>query len=285
MQTMKMNNGIEIPAIGYGVYLMSSDEVERHVPEALKMGYTHIDTANAYFNEVAVGKAVKATGVNREDLFITSKLFPQSYPYEQCRKDIDATLKRLDMNYVDLLLFHQPYGDYVSGWKAMEEAVRDGKVKSIGLSNFPLHKIKEIMAVAEVKPAVLQVEINPYWNQHELKAQLAEIGLGDVVLEGWYPLGHGDKTLLEEPVFTKLAKKYGKTNAQIIMRWHFQEGNVTFPKTLNSAHMKENIDVFDFVLTDAEMAEINKLPQHAYYQVPEEAPDFVLVHNDYSKQA
>ncbi len=285
MQTMKMNNGIEIPAIGYGVYLMSSDEVEKHVPEALKMGYTHIDTANAYFNEVAVGKAVKATGVNREDLFITSKLFPQSYPYEQCRKDIDATLKRLDMNYVDLLLFHQPYGDYVSGWKAMEEAVRDGKVKSIGLSNFPLHKIKEIMAVAEIKPAVLQVEINPYWNQHELKAQLAEIGLGDVVLEGWYPLGHGDKTLLEEPVFTKLAKKYGKTNAQIIMRWHFQEGNVTFPKTLNSAHMKENIDVFDFVLTDAEMAEINKLPQHAYYQVPEEAPDFVLVHNDYSKQA
>lgn len=285
MQTMKMNNGIEIPAIGYGVYLMSSDEVEKHVPEALKMGYTHIDTANAYFNEVAVGKAVKATGVNREDLFITSKLFPQSYPYEQCRKDIDATLKRLDMNYVDLLLFHQPYGDYVSGWKAMEEAVRDGKVKSIGLSNFPLHKIKEIMAVAEIKPAVLQVEINPYWNQHELKAQLAEIGLGDVVLEGWYPLGHGDKTLLEEPVFTKLAKKYGKTNAQIIMRWHFQEGNVTFPKTLNFAHMKENIDVFDFVLTDAEMAEINKLPQHAYYQVPEEAPDFVLVHNDYSKQA
>lgn len=285
MQTMKMNNGIEIPAIGYGVYLMSSDEVEKHVPEALKMGYTHIDTANAYFNEVAVGKAVKATGVNREDLFITSKLFPQSYPYEQCRKDIDATLKRLDMNYVDLLLFHQPYGDYVSGWKAMEEAVRDGKVKSIGLSNFPLHKIKEIMAVAEIKPAVLQVEINPYWNQHELKAQLAEIGLGDVVLEGWYPLGHGDKTLLEEPVFTKLAKKYGKTNAQIIMRWHFQEGNVTFPKTLNSAHMKENIDVFDFVLTDAEMVEINKLPQHAYYQVSEEAPDFVLVHNDYSKQA
>ena len=285
MQTMKMNNGIEIPAIGYGVYLMSSDEVEKHVPEALKMGYTHIDTANAYFNEVAVGKAVKATGVNREDLFITSKLFPQSYPYEQCRKDIDATLKRLDMNYVDLLLFHQPYGDYVSGWKAMEEAVRDGKVKSIGLSNFPLHKIKEIMAVAEIKPAVLQVEINPYWNQHELKAQLAEIGLGDVVLEGWYPLGHGDKTLLEEPVFTKLAKKYGKTNAQIIMRWHFQEDNVTFPKTLNSAHMKENIDVFDFVLTDAEMVEINKLPQHAYYQVSEEAPDFVLVHNDYSKQA
>lgn len=285
MQNMVMNNGLEIPAIGYGVYLMSSEEVEEHLPEALAMGYTHIDTANAYFNEVAVGKAIKAVDVKREDLFVTSKLFPQSYPYEQCKKDIDETLERLDMDYVDLLLFHQPYGDYVSGWKAMEKAVAAGKVKSIGLSNFPLHKIKEIMAVATIKPAVLQVEINPYWNQHELKAQLAEIGLDDVVLEGWYPFGHGDKKLLEEPIFSKLAAKYSKTNAQIIMRWQLQEGNVVFPKTLNPKHMKENIDVFDFELTDAEMAEINKLPQRAYYNVPEEAPDFVLVHNDYSMQA
>ena len=285
MQNLVMNNGLTIPSVGYGVYLMSSDEVEKHVPEALDLGYRHIDTANAYFNEVAVGKAIKASGVKREDLFVTSKLFPQSYPYEQCKQDINATLERLGMDYVDLLLFHQPYSDYVSGWKAMEEAVAEGKVKSIGLSNFPLHKIKEIMSVATIKPAVLQVEINPYWNQHELKAQLAEIGLGDVVFEGWYPFGHGDKTLLEEAIFTKLAKKYSKTNAQIIMRWLLQEGNVVFPKTLNPEHMKENIDVFDFELTDAEMAEINSLPQHAYYEVPEEAPDFVLVQNDYSKQA
>lgn len=282
MQNFKMNNGLEIPALGYGVFMMSSAEVEEHLPKAIAAGYTHIDTANAYFNEVAVGKAIKASGVKREDLFVTTKLFPQSYPYEQCKKDIDATLKRLDMDYIDLLLFHQPYGEYVSGWKAMEEAVAEGKVKSIGLSNFPLHKIEEIFDVATIEPAVLQVEINPYWNQHELKEQLAG---HDITFEGWYPLGHGDKALLEEPVFTRLAAKYGKTSAQVILRWHLQEGNVTFPKTLNPQHMADNIDIFDFELTADEMAEIDSLPQHAYYEVPEKAPAFVLAHNDYSKQA
>lgn len=274
-----------IPAIGYGVYMMSSAEAERYLPQALELGYTHIDTANAYFNEVAVGRAIKAAGVPREDLFVTSKIFPQSYPYEQCKNDIDATLERLDMDYVDLLLFHQPYGDYVSGWRAMEEAVRSGKVRTIGLSNFPIHKIDEILAVAKIKPAVLQVEINPYCNQHELKAALAERGLSDIVFEGWYPLGHGDAGLLAEPVFAELAEKYGKTPAQVILRWNFQEGNVTFPKTLNPAHMADNLAIFDFELTADEMARINALPQHPYYQVPEEPPAFVLATNDYSKQA
>ena len=282
MQSFTMNNGLTIPVLGYGVFQMTSAQVEEHLPQALAAGYTHIDTANAYFNEVAVGRAIKASGVAREDLFVTSKLFPQSYPYEQCKVDIDATLERLDMDYVDLLLFHQPYGDYVSGWKAMEEAVAAGKVRSIGLSNFPMHKIQEILDVATVTPAVLQVEINPYWNQHELKEQLAGT---DITFEGWYPLGHGDKSLMAEPVFTRLAEKYGKTAAQIILRWHFQEGNVVFPKTLNPAHMADNIDIFDFELTDDEMAEINGLPQHAYYHVAEEAPAFVLATNDYSKQA
>ena len=283
--TLPLTSGTEIPAIGYGVYMMTSAEVEKHLPEALELGYTHIDTANAYFNEVAVGRAIKDAGVPREDLFVTTKLFPQSYPYEKCKADIDATLERLDTDYVDLLLFHQPYGDYVSGWKAMEEAVREGKVRAIGLSNFPIHKIDEILAVAEIKPAVLQVEINPYSNQHELKAALAERGLSDVVFEGWYPLGHGDANLMTEPIFTELAQKYGKGTAQIILRWSYQEGNVTFPKTLNPAHMADNIDIFDFELTEDEMARINTLPQHPYYQVPEEPPAFVLATNDYSKQA
>lgn len=285
MQSFALNNGLQIPALGYGVFMMTSAEVERHLPEAVAAGYRHVDTANAYFNEVAVGKALRATGVPREELFVTTKLFPQSYPYEQCGPDIDATLERLGMDYIDLLLFHQPYGDYVSGWKAMEEAVAAGKVRSIGLSNFPVRKIEQIMEVATIKPAVLQVEINPYWNQHALKEQLAGIGLGDVVLEGWYPLGHGDRKLLAEPVFARLAAKYGKTAAQVILRWHYQEGNVTFPKTLNPQHMADNIDIFDFELTDDEMAEINALPQHAYYTVPDEAPAFVLAHNDYSRQA
>ena len=280
-----MNDGHEIPALGFGVYLMSSVEVEQYLPQAIETGYRHIDTANAYFNEVAVGKVVRESGVPREDFFITTKLFPQSYPYEQCKADIDATLERLGMDYVDLLLFHQPYGEYVEGWRAMEEAVAEGKVRSIGLSNFPVHKIKQIMEVATIKPAVLQVEINPYWNQHALKAELAKIGLGDVVFEGWYPFGHGDAKLLTEPVLAKIAEAHGKTPAQAILRWMLQEGDVTFPKTTNPQHIRDNFDVFDFELTDDEMARINALPQKAYYDVPEEAPDFVLVHNDYRNQA
>lgn len=280
-----MNDGHEIPALGFGVYLMSSVEVEQYLPQAIETGYHHIDTANAYFNEVAVGKVVRESGVPREDFFITTKLFPQSYPYDQCKADIDATLERLGLDYVDLLLFHQPYGEYVEGWRAMEEAVEEGKVRSIGLSNFPVHKIEQIMEVATIKPAVLQVEINPYWNQHALKAELAKIGLGDVVFEGWYPFGHGDAKLLAEPVLAKIAEAHGKTPAQVILRWMLQKGDVTFPKTTNPQHIRDNFDVFDFELTDDEMARINALPQKAYYDVPEEAPDFVLVHNDYRNQA
>lgn len=282
MERFTMNDGHAIPAVGYGVFQMTSAQVEECLPQAIAAGYTHIDTANAYFNEVAVGKAIKASGAKREDIFVTSKLFPQSYPYEQCGIDIDATLERLGLDYLDLLLFHQPYGEYVSGWKAMEEAVAAGKVKSIGLSNFSERKVREILDVATIKPAVLQVEINPYWNQHALKEALAG---ENIVFEGWYPLGHGDAKLLAEPVFAELAAKYGKTPAQIILRWHVQEGNVVFPKTLNPDHMRENIDVFDFELSADEMARINSLPQHAYYTVSEEPPAFVLARNDYSQQA
>ena len=167
----------------------------------------------------------------------------------------------------------------------MEEAVRAGKVRSIGLSNFPAHKIEQIMKVAQIKPAALQVELNPYWNQHALKAELGKMDLEDVVLEGWYPFGHGDAKLLAEPVIAKIAEAHGKTVAQVILRWMLQEGVVTFPKTTNPQHVLDNIDVFDFELSDDEMARINALPQKAYYDVPEKAPDFVLVQNDYSKQA
>ena len=285
MINFTMNDGRQIPALGFGVYLMTSAEVEDHLPQAIELGCRHIDTANAYFNEASVGNVVRSSGIPREEFFVTTKLFPQSYPYEQCKDDIDATLERLGMDYVDLLLFHQPYGEYVSGWKAMEETVVAGKVRSIGLSNFPVRKIKQIMEVATIKPAALQVEVNPYWNQHALKAELAEIGLGDVILEGWYPFGHGDAKLLSDPVLGKIAEAHGKTTAQVILRWMLQEGVVTFPKTTNPQHMRDNFDVFDFELSDDEMAHVNALPQQAYYDVPEDAPDFVLVHNDYSKQA
>ena len=231
-----------------------------------------------------MGNVVRESGIPREDFFITTKLFPQSYPYEQCKADIDATLARIGLDYVDLLLFHQPYGDYVSGWKAMEEAVAEGKVRSIGLSNFPAHKIKQVMEVATVKPAVLQVELNPYWNQHALKAELATMGLGDVVLEGWYPFGHGDAKLLAEPVLAKIAEAHGKTTRPGDLAVDAAGRALSpSPKTTDAQHMRDNFDVFDFELSDDEMARVNALPQKAYYEVPEEAPDFVLVHNDYSK--
>ena len=281
MIELTMNDGHKIPQVGYGVFLMSPAEVEEHLPQAIQIGYRHVDTANAYFNEKAVGRVVNGSGIPREEFFITSKLFPQSYPYEQCKKDIDATLRRLNMDYLDLLLLHQPYGAYTQAWKAMEEAVAAGKVRSIGLSNFPEHKIQQILDVATIVPAVLQVEINPYWNQHALKQFLAG---KDVTFEAWYPLGHGDAKLLGEPVFACLAQKYGKTPSQVILRWHIQEGNVVFPKTLNPEHMRENLDIFDFELAADEMAEINSLPQKPYYVIPDEPPAFVLQHNDYDAQ-
>ena len=281
MKYLKMNSGYEIPQIGFGVFLMTPEEVDAHLPQAIEIGYRHIDTANAYFNERAVGRVVKNSGIPREEFFITTKLFPQSYPKDQCMKDIDATLARLDMDYIDLLLLHQPYGAYTEAWPVMEQAVKEGKIRSIGLSNFPEPKIQEILDIATIIPAVMQVEINPYWNQHALKAFLAG---KDVTFEAWYPLGHGDAKLLEEPIFTELAKKYSKTPAQIILKWSLQEGNVIFPKSLNPEHIKENIDLFDFELTEDEMKRINELPQHPYYVVPDEAPDFVLVHNDYDAQ-
>lgn len=281
MIELTMNDGHKIPQVGYGVFLMSPAEVEEHLPQAIQIGYRHVDTANAYFNEKAVGRVVNGSGIPREEFFITSKLFPQSYPYEQCKKDIDATLRRLNMDYLDLLLLHQPYGAYTQAWKAMEEAVAAGKVRSIGLSNFPEHKIQQILDVATIVPAVLQVEINPYWNQHALKQFLAG---KDVTFEAWYPLGHGDAKLLGEPVFARLAQKYGKTPSQVILRWHIQEGNVVFPKTLNPEHMRENLDIFDFGLAADEMAEINSLPQKPYYVIPDEPPAFVLQHNDYDAQ-
>ena len=179
----------------------------------------------------------------------------------------------------------EAFRDCAQPCASAEEAVRAGKVRSIGLSNFPARKIEQIMEVAQIKPAALQVELNPYWNQHALKAELGKMDLEDVVLEGWYPFGHGDAKLLAEPVIAKIAEAHGKTVTRVILRWMLQEGVVTFPKTTNPQHVLDNIDVFDFELSDDEMARINALPQKAYYDVPEKAPDFVLVQNDYSKQA
>lgn len=276
-----LNNGVEIPALGFGVYMMSSEEVREHLPQAIEMGYRHIDTANAYFNEVAVGEVIAKSGIARDEFFITSKLWPRDYEYDKCAAAIDATLRRLDTDHVDLLLFHQPYGEYTSGWRAMEEAVAEGKVRAIGLSNFPRDKYQQILDVAKTAPQVLQVELNPLCNQHEMKRWLAPTG---VVFEGWYPLGHGDPKLLELEPIVAAARAHGKTPAQVCLRWSIQEGNVVFPKSTSERHMGENWDIFDFELSAAEMDAIDAITQKPYYHVPDEAPDFVSTMPDFDQQ-
>ena len=268
----ELSNGVRIPVMGYGVFQMTSDEVRERLPEAIAMGYRHVDTANGYYNEVAVGEVVVQSGIPREDFFVTTKLWPRDYGYEDCGRAIDASLERLGMDYVDLMLLHQPYGAYTEAWHALEEALADGKVRAIGLSNFPKKKLQEILDVAAVEPHVLQVEINPRCNQHATKEWLEP---GGVTFEGWYPLGHGDAGLLEIPVIRELADKYGKTPAQIVLGWSIQDGNVVFPKTLDPEHMRQNLSVFDFVLTDDEMQRIAAIPQKPYYDVPDEAPAFI----------
>ena len=260
-----LNDGNKIPQLGYGVFLITKDEdAEKCVLEALKVGYRHIDTAHAYFNERGVGKAIKKSGIPRKDIFLTSKLWINEYGEEASYKAIDKMLKRLDTDYIDLLLLHQPFNDYVGAYKAMEKAQKEGKVKSIGISNFYGEQLDDILNKCTVKPAVNQVECHPYFDQRDLVKQLEKYG---TKIESWYPLGHGDKTLIEEEVFTKLGKKYKKTNSQVILRWHIQKGFIVFPKSLT--HIKENFEIFDFELTKDEMDEIAKIHKNKkYFDLP-----------------
>ena len=252
-----LNDGNIIPQMGLGVYMIRGDEATYEAClSALKMGYRHIDTAHAYQNERGVGKAVKESGIDRKEIWITSKLWPSEYGEGKTMEAIDKMLKRLDTEYIDLLLLHQQFGDYIGAWRDMEKAVALGKVRSIGLSNFESERLEEVLDIAKIKPSVLQVECHPYYQQNELKKRISSYG---TKIESWYPLGHADPELLNEDVFTSLAKKYGKSNAQIILRWHIQEGNIVFPKTTNPKHMEENFDIFDFMLTDEEMDAIHKL--------------------------
>ncbi|MCM1115068.1 MAG: aldo/keto reductase [Clostridium sp.] len=259
MNKIILNNGIEMPMLGIGTFLLSPDEAEASVISALQSGYSLIDTANAYVNEKAVGRAMKKSGVPRENIFLETKLWPTFYEESDA---VDKTLERLDTDYIDLLLIHQPAGNYIAGYKLMEKAYKKGKVKAIGLSNFDKKQIKEILDICEIKPAILQTEVHPYSQEKELKEFLSEEG---IVIQAWYPLGHGDKDLLNESAFTHLAEKYGKSNAQIILRWHIQSDNIVIPGSKNPAHIKANADLFDFELTADEMVEISALNQDKRY--------------------
>lgn len=256
---VKLNNGVEMPMAGIGTFLLSPQEAEASCISALQDGYRLIDTANAYVNEKAVGRAMKKSGIAREEIFLETKLWPSFY------NDVDAvekTLQRLDTDTIDLLLIHQPAGNYIAGYRLMEQAYKAGKVRAIGLSNFNEEQIREILSVCEVRPAVLQTEIHPYSQEKGLKEFLSK---EDIVIQAWYPLGHGDAALLQEPVFAKLAEKYGKSNAQIILRWHIQAGNVVIPGSKNLEHIRANFDLFDFELTAKEMQEIQKLNKDKRY--------------------
>lgn len=259
MEYTTLNNGIKMPMAGIGTFLLTPDQAESAVLEALKDGYRLIDTANAYVNEKAVGRAMKKSGLAREDIFLETKIWPSFYMQEDA---VEKTLERLDTDYIDLLLIHQPSGNYVAGYRLMEKAYKEGKVKAIGLSNFTKEQIQEILDICEVKPTVLQTEVHPYFQELELKEFLTK---EDIKIQAWYPLGHGDAALLNDETIVELGKKYQKSTAQIILRWHIQAGNIVIPGSKNPEHIKANFDLFDFALTEDEMKKIIGLDKNVRY--------------------
>lgn len=257
MEYITLRDGNTIPAVGFGVFLIPNDgSTYDAVTKALHLGYRHIDTAAAYFNEDEVGKAVRDSGIPRDELFITSKLWLQDYGYDAACKGIDASLKKLGLDYVDLYLIHQPYGDVPGAWKAMEDAQKAGKIKSIGVSNMTPNIWNHFVPQFDTMPAVNQVECHPFFQQKQLREVLDTCG---TALEAYFPLGHGDEALLTHPLVTALAHKYNKTAGQIILRFEVQEGFVVLPKSTNPQHMADNIAIFDFSLTDEDMVRMGSL--------------------------
>ena len=268
MNHYRLNNGVKIPVLGFGTWKAADgEEAYQAVLAALKAGYRHIDTAAGYMNESDVGKAIKDSGIDRKEIFITSKLWLQDYGYENAKKGIETSLKLLGVDYIDLYLLHQPYGDYLGAWEALEEAYQEGKIKSLGISNITVNLWNKFKDGMTVTPAVNQVEFNPFVQQKELRKVMAE---NNIRLEAWYPLGHGNKELLENETIVSLAKKYNKNAGQIILRWIYQEGVISLPKSTNEERMKGNIDIFDFELTDEEMKEMQALDTNKPSHNPED---------------
>ena len=270
MEKMVLNNGIECPVIGIGTFMLSPADAENSVREALKMGYSLVDTANAYVNERAVGRGIRKSGAAREDVFLSTKLWPSEYENENA---VDETLERLGVDYVDLLYIHQPAGNWLAGYRQLEKAYKEGKARSIGISNFEGKYLEELETKWEVIPQFIQVEAHPYFTQKELRKTLDKY---DIRLMSWYPLGHGDKSLINEPVFAELGEKYGKTSAQVILRWHTQMGFAVIPGSRNVDHIRDNLNILDFELADEEMKEIEKLDkeQRYYHRTDEQLIQF-----------
>ena len=254
---LEMNNKLKIPQFGFGVFtIKDNDEAEKCCLEAFKLGYRHIDTAHLYGNEKGVGEAIRKSGIPRDQIFLTSKIWHNECGEGITTKAIERMLKRLNQEYVDLLLIHWPLGDYIGAWKEMEKAVQEGKVKSIGLSNFFGKHLEDILKIAKIMPVVDQVECHPYAPCDDLRKELDKI---NCYIEAWSPIGRGNSQLLNEPILIEIAKKYNKTVAQVILRWHIEKGNIVFPKSSNPKHIKENFEIFDFKLTHEEIDKINSL--------------------------
>ena len=259
-----LSNQVQIPAVGIGTFMMTPDQAERAVVDALACGYRMIDTAQAYMNERAVGRGIKRSGVAREDIFISTKIWASQYLTEGT---VEKSLELLGTDYIDLMFIHQPAGDFMAGYRKLEKAYKEGKIKSIGISNFQGEKLKKLLDECEIKPHVIQMEAHPYYRDEETIAALAPCGC---CVMAWYPLGHGDHALLEEPVVKELAEKYGKSAAQVILRWHTQVGNIVIPGSTNPEHIKANLDIFDFELTDEEMKKMAGLNKNVRYYYPDE---------------
>lgn len=251
MDKITLNNGNKIPSVGFGVFMIpNGKDTFEAVLKALKAGYRHIDTAAGYMNEAGVGKAIKDSGIDRKEVFITSKLWLQDYGYEQAKIGIQNSLEKLGTDYIDLYLLHQPYGDVLGSWKALEEAYKEGILKNIGISNQTVNLFNQFKAGYGIMPQVNQVEFNPTFQQRELRKEMDKYG---IKLEAWYPLGHGNKDLLNHATVVSLAKKYNKNAGQIILRFETQEGVIVLPKSTNDERIKGNINIFDFELTKEEM--------------------------------
>lgn len=268
---VKLNNGVEMPRFGLGTFLQGSNEIcKQSCLTALRAGYRHIDTAHAYYDEEGVGEAVKESGIPREEIWITSKLWPTEYGEGKTLKAIDEMLERMQLDYIDLLYVHQPIGDYVGAWKDMEKAVKAGKVRALGISNFDYNDEmwQRIMDSATIKPAVLQIECHPYAQRLAMRKKAAEQG---IQVECWFPLGGAMSrgALLKDPVIKSIAQVHGKTPAQVILRWHIQEGFSVIPGATDPNYIKENIQIFDFSLTDDEMQKIRALnKEQRFFNVP-----------------
>lgn len=256
MEYVTLSNGIKMPIVGYGVYQVSKEECERCVLDALKAGYRSLDTAQSYFNEEEVGNAIQKSGVPREDIFLTTKVWIEHYGYDECRKSVETSLKKLKTDYLDLVLLHQPFADYYGAWRALEDLYEEGTIRAIGVSNFAPDRLVDIASFNRIAPMVNQVETHPFNQQTEAKQWMDKYHIQH---EAWAPFGEGRKGLFDNPVLTAIGEKYGKSAAQVILRWHIQRNTVVIPKSTHYERMVQNIDVFDFQLTDEDMKQISAL--------------------------